>query len=286
MRILVTGATGTIGSETLQILTEKQTQQIRALVRDTDKAQQIVALGVEPAIATFEDSASLESVMADVDTIILITPAGPTAVDQASNVIRAAKASNVRKIIRISAIKAASDGPTNNTRAHGNTEAEIIQSGLQYVFLRPNLFMQNLLMTADQIEQQGQFSFATGTGRMGMVDTRDIAACAAACALSSQWDGRTFELTGPQSISYFDVAKILSNHTNKPIEYLPMSPEDMFAMIAGAGWGDWMAALARDYGYAYTANWGDFTTDAVQQITGTPSRSINSFIEDVFLPNL
>ncbi|NVO56953.1 SDR family oxidoreductase [Rhodobacteraceae bacterium B1Z28] len=284
MTILVTGATGTIGSEILRLLAEKETSGIRALVRDAQKVEQVVAHGVEPVIGTFEDSASLEAAMASVDTIMMITPAGATAVDQASRVIRAAKIAGVRKIVRVSAIKAATDGPTNNTRAHGETEAEIVQSGLQYVLLRPNLFMQNLFMGADQIKQQAQFSFATGNGKMGMIDARDIAACAVECTLSDQWDGQVFELTGPKTISYQDVATTLSELSGEQVEYLPMSPEDMFAMIDGAGWGEWMAALTRDYGRAYARGWGEFTTDAVQQITGTPPRSIGAFAEEVFLP--
>lgn len=219
----------------------------------------------------------MAAAMADVETVVLITPANPAAETQASNVIRAASAADVQRIVRVSAIKADPDGPTNNTRAHGNTEAELIDSGMGYVMLRPNLFMQNLFMAADQISQQGQFSFAMGDGRMGMIDTRDIAACAVACTLSDQWDGEAYELTGPETLSYFDVADILKELRGKPAAYQPISPEAIYEMIKSAGWGDWMAALARDYGQAYASGWGDFTTDNVEKITRTPPRSFRAF---------
>jgi uncharacterized protein YbjT (DUF2867 family) len=286
MTFLVTGATGTIGSEILRLFAEQGVSDIRALVHDPNKVGQVEAQGAEPVVGSFEDEAALAAAMADVETVVLITPANPAAEAQASNVIKAARAADVQRIVRVSAIKADPDGPTNNTRAHGNTEAELIDSGMGYVMLRPNLFMQNLFMAADQISQQGRFSFAMGAGRMGMIDTRDIAACAVACTLSDQWDGKVFELTGSETLSYSDVADILKDLRGMPTAYQPISPEAIYAMIIGAGWGDWMAALARDYGQAYASGWGDFTTVNVEKITGTPPRSFRAFATEVFLPAL
>ncbi|MFS4580079.1 SDR family oxidoreductase [Phaeobacter sp. C3_T13_0] len=286
MTFLVTGATGTIGSEVLRLFAERGVSDIRALVHNSDKVGQVEAKGMSAVVGAFEDEIAVATAMADVETVILITPADPSAEIHASNVKKAARAAGVQRIVRVSAIKADPNGPTNNTRAHGKTEAELIESGMGYVMLRPNLFMQNLFMAADQISQQGQFSFAMGNGRMGMIDTRDIAACAVACTVSDQWDGETYELTGPATISYFDVADVLSELRGKPTAYQPVSPENIYAMIEGAGWGEWMAALARDYGQAYASGWGDFTTDNVKKITGTSPRSIRAFASEVFLPAL
>lgn len=286
MTILVTGATGTIGSEILRLFAQKEGSKVRALLHDPQKVQQVAIQGADPVAGSFEDTVSLQSAMTGVETLILLTPANPAAEEQASSAIKVAKTSGVQKVVRISAIKADPAGPTNNTRAHGNTESEIVQSGLRYVFLRPNLFMQNLFMAAAQVKQSGQFSFATGDGLMGMIDTRDIAACAVECALSDEWDGKIFELTGPDAISYSDVAASLSELGGKPILYQPISPDEMYTMIETAGWGEWMAALARDYGQAYKSNWGNFTTGHVRQITGTSPRSFRTFARDVFLPLL
>ncbi len=286
MTFLVTGATGTIGSEILRLFAERGVPDIRALVHHPNKVGQVEAQGAVPVVGSFEDKAALAAATEDIETVILITPATPSAEAQASNVIHSARAAGVQRIVRVSAIKADPDGPTNNTRAHGKTEAELIKSGMGYVMLRPNLFMQNLFMAADQIGQQGQFSFAMGDGRMGMIDTHDIAACAVACTLSDQWDGEVFELTGPETVSYFDVADLLSELSGGQLAYQPVSPEDIYAMIEGAGWGDWMAALARDYGQAYASGWGDFTTNNVEKITGSPPRSIRAFATEVFLPEL
>lgn len=286
MSILVTGATGTIGTETLRILAQKGVSGVRALVRDAEKANLVASHRIEPALGAFEDRRALDAALLGVETVVLITPASPLAEEQASSVITAAKSARVRRIIRVSAIKADLDGPTNNTRAHGRTEGEIAESGINHVILRPNLFMQNMFVATDSIRGRGQFSFAMGAGKMGMIDTRDIAACAAECAVSEHWDGQTFELTGPEAISYSDAAAVLSELMGRTVTYAPMLPDDIYAMIAGAGWGDWMAALARDYGQAYASGWGDFTTKNVEQITGTQPRTFQVFAKEVFVPSL
>jgi uncharacterized protein YbjT (DUF2867 family) len=286
MSILVTGATGTIGIEILRLFSQNPQTNIKALVRDTEKAELVSAYGAEPVIGAFEDQHALVAALQGVATVILITPANPHAEEHASQVIGAAVKANAQKIVRISAVKADPSGPTNNTRAHGKTETEISQSGLRYVFLRPNLFMQNMFLALDEITQKGQFSFAMGEGKMGMIDTRDIAACAVQCALPGRWDGQTLELTGPEAISYTHAARVLSELLKKTIAYVPIPPEDMYATIDGAGWGEWMAALARDYGRAYAAGWADFTTGNVQEITGSAPRSFRAFASDVLLQKL
>lgn len=286
MNILVTGATGTIGSEVLRIFSRKGYAGIRALVHNPEKIDQVTAEGADAFVGSFEDRVSLDTAMSGITTVILITPANPSAEDQASNVIAAAKASGVKKIVRISAIKADPYGPTNNTQAHGRTEAELSKSGLRHVLLRPNLFMQNLFIAADQIKEDGQFSFAMGVGRMGMIDTRDIAACAVECALSDKWNGQTLELTGSDSINYAEVAAVISELSGKSVEYVPVSPNDMYAMIEGAGWGDWMAAMVQGYGQAYASGWGDFTTSNVEEITGKQPHSFREFTSELFLPAL
>jgi len=286
MSILVTGSTGTIGMDVIRLLGHRGGTDVNALVHSADKAASVAALGAEPVPGRFEDRPSLDAALTGIATVVLITPACPQAEEQAANVIAAAVAAGTQRIVRISAIKADPEGPTNSTRAHGRTEAEIARSGLRHVVLRPNLFMQNMFMAADQISQQGQFSFAMGDGRMGMIDTRDIAACAVECALSERWDGQALELTGPEALSYFEVAETLGRLLEKPVTYAPMAPDDIHAAILAAGWGDWMAALARDYGQAYATGWGAFTTDNVRAITGDTPRSFRDFAREAFLPAL
>lgn len=284
MTILVTGATGTVGSEILTLLCEQGGESVRALVRNESKAAQFANQTVKPFMGDLEDRSSVDAAMRGVDTLVLITSANPVAESHASNAIAAAQTAGTKKIVRLSAIKASIDGPTDNTRAHAKTEDEIVSSGLRYVFLRPNLFMQNLFLVAAEIAEFNRFSFATGDGRIGMIDARDIAACMASCSLSSQWDGATFELTGPAAISYFDVASELSTLCHRTISYNSISSIGLYDSITNSGWGEWMAGITRDYAEAYSAGWGNFTTETVRQITGKDPRSFGTFADELLVP--
>lgn len=282
MSLLVTGATGTIGSEILRLLSNDGRNGVAALVRSEAKACDVVQNGAKAIVGDFEDISSLCAATQGIDTVILITSANPESRAQASNAIHAAARTGVRKIVRVSAIKADIDGPTDNTRQHGHTEAELIESGVTHVILRPNLFMQNFFLVPRQIVETGSFSFAAGDGQMGMVDTRDVAACAVQCAATDRWDGQALELTGPDSISYTNCAEILSKVSGKLVGYQPVTPKDLHDTIERAGWGRWLAEVSRDYSRAYSENWGNFITGNVKQIRGCEPRSFEMFAREVF----
>ncbi|MES0807839.1 SDR family oxidoreductase [Roseibium sp. SCPC15] len=285
MTVLVTGATGTIGAELVGLLV-KDGLSVKALSRSSDRLSQTFGQGVEAVTADLEDTAALGRAMTGVETLVLITPASETAARHAAKAIEAARYNRVRKIVRISAIKASLKGPTHNTRLHAQTEADLIASGIDYVILRPNYFMQNMFLAAEQIAKTRAFSFATGQGRMAMIDARDIALCAFRCVKAGDWNGQILELTGPEAISFDEVAERLSDFLGSPVEYNPISPQTAFDFVEAAGWGEWMAALTRDYGAAYASGWGDFTTDNVSSVTGQTPRSFDAFAQEVFLPAL
>ncbi|MES0879818.1 SDR family oxidoreductase [Roseibium sp. SCP14] len=284
MTILISGATGTIGAELTRLLVADEVP-VKAVSRSPDRSTKNLGKAVEPVVADLEDAAALERAMTGVETLVLITPAAANAARQAACVIKAARRHGGRKIVRISAIKAAPDGPTDNTRQHARTEADIIASGLDHVILRPNYFMQNMFLAAEQVAKTQAFSFAAGQGRMGMIDARDIALCARRCIQTDDWNGQVLELTGPEALGFEEVAARLSELMGNQIRYEPISPQTAHDFVEGAGWGAWMASLTRDYGAAYASGWGDFTTEYVSEITGQEPRDFGTFAEEVLLPN-
>lgn len=278
--IVVTGATGTIGRRVVEGLLAKNLP-VTGLVRDAGKA---LPAGATAAVGSFEDRASLERAFTGADVVVLITAANAHAAEQTLTAIAAAKAAKVRKIVRISALKADPAGPTDNTRQHGRTEAALRDAGMTYVILRPHLFLQNLLGSLASITGAGTLYWATGDARMGMVDTRDAADAAIAAATSSAFDNQTFELTGPASIDYHQVAAAISRGLGREVKYVAVPPQAMGETIRSYGADDWTAKLITDYTTAYTAGWGDFTTDHVQRITGHAPRSVDDFVREVLVP--
>jgi uncharacterized protein YbjT (DUF2867 family) len=215
---------------------------------------------------------------------VLITPANPNAADQAGLVLEAA---GVRKIVRVSVFKAAVDGPTAVTRLHGRTDAEIQTSGLRYLILRPPFFMQNLFFTAvTSIASVGGLFFGTGDGKIGMLDVRDLVDCAEQSVVSDTYDNQIFTLTGPEAISFHDIASRLTTILERPIQYVPVPPESVEQSIRALGMDAWYARVMRDLCVAYSEHWGNITTGDVAHLSGHAPRSFDAFARELLAPML
>jgi NAD(P)H dehydrogenase (quinone) len=282
-KIVVTGATGNIGSRTVLGLAARNREGVIAFVRDPSKASQLTAAGATLRRGTFEDAASLRAGFADADTVVLITAGGALS-EQARAAIDVARVVGVRKIVRISSLKANSEGPTDATRQDGTTEARIRESGLTHVILRGHCFMQNLLATVASLRGEGKFYFGVGHGKIGLIDSRDIADAAVAAATSDVWDGQTLELTGPAAIDYYAVAAAFGKELGRDVTYVPVPPSVAGETARRFGADAWTAQVITDYCTAYAAGWGDFTTHEVARLTGRAPRSIADFAREVLAP--
>lgn len=283
-KILITGATGKVASPLVSRL-KAQGADVRVLVRNPEKAESLKKAGAEIVVGDFEKPETLGPAFAGVDAVFLVTAAGPKAADWVSALLVAAKASGKPHIVRLSALKAGEDGPTDNTRQHGRADKETQASGLPYTILRPHLYMQNFLMSAPQLATDGSMYQGMGNGKMGMIDTRDITDAAFAILTNpSAHAGKIYDLTGPASITMHDVAATLSKVLGRPIKYVPISPDAVAENMKKFGMGDWFQKVMRDYSQAYSDNWGDFTTGDVTKLTGKPPRSVEQFAREVLAP--
>jgi len=94
------------------------------------------------------------------------------------------------------------------------------------------------------------------------------------------------ELSGSESVSYHDVARVLSEVTGRTIDYVPVTPDAVRETMLGMGVDDWMSTLMRDYYQAYSAGWGDFVTDNVERMAGHAARNLDQFVRGVLAPAL
>ena len=137
-------------------------------------------------------------------------------VHQELNVIDSAVRAGVEHVVKITT-KASADSPIARRRNHAQIENALIASGLGYTLLRNNAYMQNFLMMAPAIAKTDSFSTATGNGRMGHIDARDVAAVAAHIAASpSAHVGKTYWPTGPEALSGTEVATVLTRCSAEP----------------------------------------------------------------------
>src|SRR5262245_10654480 len=183
--ILITGATGTNGRGVVKQLSAKGIR-TRAMVRKREDVKLLRAAKVEFVHGDFDDAASLDAALVDVERAFLLSPSSAKQVTQEANFIRAAKRAGVRHIVKFSILGAASNSPSRLIRRHGEAEKILEDSGIAFTMLRPHYFMQNLLWYIDDIKSQGVFyASLPETYKHSHVDARDNAAVAVAALTES-----------------------------------------------------------------------------------------------------
>lgn len=233
--MLITGGTGTTGREIIAELQRLGAKDVRALVRDPAKASFISEAGYEVVEGDFDRPETLDAALKGVDRALLLTAPSPQTFVQQKAFIEAAKREGVQRIVKYSAIGADAAAAEGFGKWHGQAEDFLKESGLEWTILQPNSFMQNLLGQAAQIAAEGRIYQATGDAKVSHIDVRDIAAVTARTLAEDGHEGKTYLLTGPEALSFTDVAAKLSEATGNQIRYVPITPEQFRAGALGAG---------------------------------------------------
>ncbi len=278
-KILVTGATGKVASLLIPHLT-KLGADVRALVRD-EKAQGLKDAGVEIVAGDLDKPDTLDAAFRGVDKVFLITPPNPNQVIQAENGIEAAKRGGNPFLVRLSS------GATRDTpgalpliaEQHAEIDESVMASGLPYNLLQPHFFMQNTMMAAQTVASDGAVYIPFEEGKVGMIDVRDIVDVAVKVLTEDGHEGRSYNLTGPASISFGDVAAALSKALGKQVNYVNVPLEAAREGMIGMGMSEWFADAMVGV-FQTLRRYGDFTTPDVEKVTGNAPRSYETFARD------
>ena len=205
-KILVTGATGNVGSLLIPNLTSLGAD-VRALVRDESKARGLRDAGVEVVVGDLEKPDTLDAAFRGVDKVFLITPPNPNQVMQAENGIQAAKRAGNPFLVRLSAgaIREMPGALPRISGKHAEIDPMLKASGLPYNIIRPHNFMQGTMMAAQTVASDGLVYMPMKDGKIGIIDVRDIADVAVKVLTEDGHEGKAYSLTGPESISFHDV---------------------------------------------------------------------------------
>lgn len=277
--ILVTGATGSNGKEIIQRLAS-QNAQVRAMVRNCNRASEIADLNIEVVEGNFDQPETLLSAMAGVDRAFLLTNSSERAEAQQLAFVDAARQSGVKHIVKLSQFAADANSPVRFLRYHAAVEAAIQASGIVYTFLRPNLFMQGLLNFRLTIISQNAFYVAAGDAKVSVVDVRDIAEVAVAALTEVGHEGKIYNLTGPQALTHGEMAAHLSAVLSRQIGFVDVSPESMHETLLSVGFPLWQAdGLLEDYAH-YRRNEAAVLASGVHDAIGQAPRSFKAFARD------
>ena len=278
--ILVTGATSKVGSELVPLLWQRGAS-VRALVhtaRNTDWP------GVDVVSADLTDPITLDDAVEGVENIYLISPPAPGELHlrMERNVIDAAARARVRRVVKQSVLDADADRPVGIMRSHHACEQYLKASGLPFTILRPNSFMQDLLLFAPSIRTERAFRAPAEGVRLSMIDARDVAAVAAVVLTAPGHEGTTYELTGPEAVSFDQAADVLTEVLGEPVSYIPVSNDDARAALRAMGTPAFVVEEAIAHFDFWRTGAGARVTETVRDHTGRKPRSLAGFAVDQF----
>jgi len=273
--ILVTGATGTVGSEVVRQLAAAG-EQPRAFVRDPTKARARLGKRVELVVGDLDRPETLTAALAGVKRVFLVTTQSTQQPDWERSVVHAAVRADIGHLVKLSVFRADEQSPLQVARQHWQAEQALDESGLAATILRPVFFMQNLFTMI----RAGAIATAVGEGRVAMVDARDIAAVAVAALTSHEYAGKTYTLTGPEALSFDDAASTLSQQTGTKISHVRVSPDAVRTTLQAAGVAAWFADDMTKLHSMLADGYEDVVTDDARIMTGNPPRTLAQFGAD------
>jgi NAD(P)H dehydrogenase (quinone) len=280
-KILVTGATGNIGSQLVPLLKEKG-QEVIAAVSSLSRAGRFSKQSVDTAILNFAQPDSLETAFDGVDRLFLLLPLVEPMVDWGRQVIEAARKAGVRHILRSSGLGADPDTTYELGKTHGLIDQALIASGIPFTIVRPNSFMQNYVNFFGPLIRENQaLALAQGLGRISLIDVRDIAAVDAEILTHPGAHlHKIYDLTGPEALNNEEIAQTLSLVIQKPITYVEIDELTARQGMARMGIPEWNIRLLESLNRRIKLGMTAEVTHWVRTITGRPPIDFGRFARD------
>jgi uncharacterized protein YbjT (DUF2867 family) len=272
--ILVTGAAGTVGSEVVKGL-----MAARARVRVGYRNRKPDAPGVDARPLDLDRPETIAPALAGIETVFLLS----NTVTPELNLVRVARAAGVKRIVKLSVWRAPEEA-YSFARWHRAVEREIEASGLHWTLLRPNLFMQSTVnFMGDTIRRDGAFYMPSGGVRVSQIDVRDIAAVAVAALTRPGHEGHAYDLSGPESLSFHEMAAILTRVLGRQIRYVEVPAGDYKTGAMAAGIPEDYADALVDLFHRYYRDAGEKTatvTTCVREVAGRDPIRYEQFARD------
>lgn len=282
--ILVTGATGNVGSEVVkQLSRDASNYNINAGVHSIENANKFQQYDRVKAVQIdYDKIEGLESAFKDVNKLFLLTHPSPKTVEHESNLVNEAKKSGIKHIVKQSIMLADLDADLEAMRLHRQTEKLIEESGIPYTFLRPNEFMQGFInFQGTTIKSNNAFYIPVEDAKVSFVDARDIAAVAVKALVDGDRHyNKSYMITGPEALSYYQAAEILSNATGKKIDYVNISEEETREALKETSMDDWLISTILGLYTLYRKGYASEVSSAIEEVTGRKARTFVEFAKD------
>lgn len=277
--ILVTGATGTIGTEVIRGLVAAG-HRARALVRDVAKAAGLGA-SVEIARGDLAKPETLEAAFAGVDKAFVVVATGPEQATQEGNAFEAAKRAGATHLVKLSGggtIEMEHMAGTAFAEWHRDAERRLLATGLAWTILRPGPFNTNVTRAWGIMARGGLF-LPSGDGKDVHIDPRDIGAVAVEVLTGTGHEGKIYDLTGPQLLSYAEVVQKVAAATGRPLRFVDVPEATWRQELLGAGAPPPVVDSFARY-FAGVKAGRMYVTSTVTELLGRPARTFDDWVKD------
>ena len=226
------------------------------------------------------DAATLETAFAGVDRVFLLTPSVPEQLRLEENALAAALNAGVQRIVYVSSTDVGWE--IELSAAHRVMERRLADSGVDHTVLRPEYLLNNLLGEVEELSR-GRLVAPSADGRCPFVDARDVGAVAAAVLLAAEPLPGPLEVTGPESLSFTQLAGRLQAALGRPVEHVDPAPAEWVQETVSAGMGPWLAHALAEYFEALRERPLE-ASDDTRRVIGRSPRSVEDFTDDVLAP--
>jgi NAD(P)H dehydrogenase (quinone) len=281
--IAVVGATGNTGRAVVKELRALGQDPI-CIVRNAQKAREVLGPDAKTAIAELTDRPALEKALKGATSVFIVTGHNPQMVEQQNNVLDAALQAGVKYLVRVSGnrLLIAPDSGSVIGRGHYAIEERLRASGIKWVILRPGLFMQNTFAAAASIKNDGKIAQPfTPDLPLAFIDVRDTGAVGARVLLDpAPHAGKIYEFTGVRS-NYGEFAEVFSQVLGRKITYVPLTVEQNAEGMKVRGMPDWLITHLTTVGkLAASGALSAEKTEPIRDIAKRAPLTTRQFVED------
>ena len=270
----VTGSTGRLGGRVARLLAAAGLEQ-RLVVRSPARAP--VLPGTTVAEASYADRDAVRRALDGLDVVLMVSAAeSANRLDEHRAFVDAAAEAGVGHLVYVSFYGAAPEATFTLARDHHATERHVEDAGMRWTFLRDNLYLDFFPMLAGE---DGVIRGPAGDGRVAAVAQDDIAACVATVLLDpAAHEGRTYSLTGPESLTLAEAAETMTRILGRPFSFVDETVEEAYGSRAGYGAPSWqLDAWVSTYTAIASGELAGVTGD-VERLTGHAPRSLEDVL--------
>jgi uncharacterized protein YbjT (DUF2867 family) len=275
--ILVTGATGTIGSSTVKALKAKGAR-FKVGTRSPDKLK---GQGVEAVPFDWDKPETFGPALQGVEKLFLLTPASEKQTQYTQSLVDAAKKAGVKHIVKLSVMGADAEPGISLGRMHRDSEKAIKSSGIAWTMLRPTFFMENFFnyYGADPKKDSTVYN-PHGQGKAVWVDGRDVGEVAAAVLTGQGHEGKAYDLTGPEALGDAEALAILGQALGRKYTYVDVPEEAARKAMLDMQMPAWLVDGFMELNMLVKNNWAATPATGVKDVLGRPPRSFQQYAKD------